>query len=101
MNRATFTTKTGITSMMTIFATGIGMYTGALPIAAGAQTIITGLLALFLRDGIETATQATEDNTRKMQEQTIQLTNASLRTPPSMRWNPSNTTDTASEKGGA
>lgn len=57
MNFSTITTKTGIAAIGTIIATGIGIYTGTLPLAAGIQTIATALLSLFLRDGITTQTE--------------------------------------------
>ena len=85
MNKATLTSKTGLTAVMSVIMTGLGMYTGAVPIVGGAQTIITGLLALFLRDSVTTATAATEENTRQMQQQTIELKNAALATPPALR----------------
>lgn len=52
MNRETFTSKTGLTAIFSILGMALGMYTGAVPIATGAQTIITGLLGLFLRDAV-------------------------------------------------
>lgn len=57
MNFSTVTTKTGLTAIGTIIATGIGIYTGTLPLAAGIQTIATALIGLFLRDGITTQTE--------------------------------------------
>ena len=61
MNRSTFTTKTGLTAIASIIGMGFGMYTGAVPIATGAQSIITGLLGLFLRDAVETNTVKTAE----------------------------------------
>lgn len=57
MNINTITTKTGLTAIGTIIATGIGIYTGTLPLAAGLQTIAAALIGLFLRDGITTQTE--------------------------------------------
>lgn len=57
MNINTITTKTGLTTIGTIIATAIGIYTGAIPMAAGLQTIATALIGLFLRDGITTQTE--------------------------------------------
>lgn len=101
MNRATLTSKTGITSILTLLATGVGIYTGAVPMVAGAQAIVTGLLALFLRDGIETATQATEENTRAMNQQTIDLKNAQIDTPKAMRFPTASRGADVNERGGA
>jgi hypothetical protein len=101
MNKATLTSKTGLTSIFTLIATGFGMYTGAVPVVAGGQAIVTGLLALFLRDSVETATQATEANTRAMAQQTIDIKTAQVDTPKAMRFRTASQGSTIDEKGGA
>lgn len=63
MNRSTFTSKTGLTAIASILGMALGMYTGAVPIATGAQTIITGLLGLFLRDAVATNQDSTDAQT--------------------------------------
>lgn len=52
MNITTITSKTGLTALFSLLGTALGMYTGTVPIVVGAQTIITALLALFLRDAV-------------------------------------------------
>lgn len=63
MNRNTFTSKTGLTAIFSILGMGFGIYTGTVPIAAGAQGIITGLLGLFLRDAVANNADELRKNT--------------------------------------
>ena len=73
MNRETLTSKTGLTAIIALLGTAIGIYTGTVPMLIGIQTIVTGLLALFLRDGISTQTRATEKNNAILLRQTENL----------------------------
>lgn len=64
MKFTAITSKTGITAIISLLATGLGMYTGTIPIVAGGQTIVTALLALFLRDAVATNAAAIKQNTQ-------------------------------------
>lgn len=73
MNFSTITTKTGVTAILSIIGTAIGVYTGALPIGTGVESIITALLALFVRDGITAQTAATEELRRAAEKQAQEM----------------------------
>jgi len=73
MNLSTITTKTGVTAILSIIGTAIGVYTGALPIGTGVESIITALLALFVRDGITAHTAATEELRRAAEKQAQEM----------------------------
>ena len=52
MDKSMLKSKTFWTGMVSIVGAVGGIVTGTLPVAAGIQTGITALLAIFIRDGI-------------------------------------------------
>lgn len=68
MNRETFTSKTGLTAIFSILGVALGMYTATIPIATGAQTIITALIGLFLRDAVSKNAVKIDDQADKLSE---------------------------------
>ena len=79
-NPGTLTSKTGLTALFTILGTGLGMYTGTIPLMAGGQAIITGLLGLFLRDAVasqDTAIKEATDAANSAQRAATQASAAS------------------------
>ena len=101
MNRETFTSKTGITSILAILATGVGIYTGTVPLLVGGQSIVGGLLALFLKDGQATQLKATEKAIDASETAAVATNNLARSLPPANQSKSMRTQRDVTEGGGA